>query len=106
MLTNLLIEFIVILLILERITFMKQFEFKIGKITEYFTQREFEVFQNIFVGLSSKQIAKKLSLSPRTVEDYVDNIKRKLQCRYKRNIIEAAIRYGIVEKNFINEIIF
>jgi len=72
------------------------YEFKIGDSTEYFTVREHDVFKNIFLGLSAKQIAQRLSISPRTVESHIERIKHKLQCGYKSNIVEAAIRYGIV----------
>ena len=75
------------------------YEFQIGKTTEVFTKREYQVFQNIVLGFTAKKTAQQLSLSPRTVEGYIEKIKRKLQCTSKHHIIEAAMRFGILQHN-------
>jgi PAS domain S-box-containing protein len=72
------------------------YTFKIGNLTEYFTLSEYTVYKHVLLGLTAKQIAKKMLLSPRTVEQYIDRIKKKLQCSSKHNILEAAMRYGLV----------
>ncbi len=63
-----------------------------------FTPRESDVFNYIFLGLTSKKIAKRLELSHRTIEDYVERIKIKLDCTSKSEITETAIRLGIVRR--------
>ena len=64
-------------------------------MAEYFTEREFSVFTYLLLGFTSKMIALKLNLSPRTIEGIVNQIKLKLQCTTKSQIIEAAMRYGL-----------
>jgi DNA-binding CsgD family transcriptional regulator len=66
---------------------------------EYFTLREYEVFQHLLVGKSAKQIAKDMSISPKTIEYYIDRIKKKLQCNYKKDIIITAIKFGLATLN-------
>lgn len=75
----------------------KVYSFKVDGTNEFFTAREYEIFQSVFLGLSAKQIAFRLKISPRTVECHLEKIKAKLQCTYKSHIAEAAIRYGIVQ---------
>jgi DNA-binding NarL/FixJ family response regulator len=61
------------------------------------TDREREVFESIGRGLSSKDIAEKLSLSARTVEVHRANIKRKLECENAAQVVREAVRW--VEQN-------
>lgn len=49
--------------------------------------REYEVITRLAKGFSYKQIASELSLSSRTVESHIDNIKRKLRCQSKRQLV-------------------
>ena len=42
------------------------------------TQREKEVMQSVGAGMTSKEIANKLELSPRTIQAYLENIYWKL----------------------------
>lgn len=63
--------------------------------TTYFTKRELTVFRLVLLGKSSKVIAKTLKLSYRTVEGYIENIKIKLQCRTKGDIIYTAVNHGL-----------
>lgn len=55
------------------------------------TQRELDCVRYIVRGYTSKEIAKELSLSFRTVENYCERIKTKLGCRRKQDII---VRYS------------
>lgn len=82
----------------------KLYKIQVGKKTEFFTQREYLILKNILKGFTAKRIAKQLSLSPRTVEDYINKIKYKLNCSSKNNIIEEAMRLGILQQNIINNI--
>lgn len=72
---------------------------------EYFTRRELEIFKHILLGKTSKKIALNLKLSNRTVENYIETIKNKLQCSAKGDIIATAIKSGlaylIFQDNFI-----
>ncbi|MEO8400849.1 MAG: helix-turn-helix transcriptional regulator [Gammaproteobacteria bacterium] len=80
----------------------RRYTFQIGNTTEFFTRREYDVFKNILAGFTAKKIAKQLTLSPRTVECYIEKIKHKFQCTRKNHIIEAAMRLGILQQNIIN----
>lgn len=60
------------------------------------TSRELDVLYHILHGFCQKQIAHKLNLSVRTVEDYMGNIKYKLNCLNKAQLFEFAIHYGLM----------
>ncbi len=58
------------------------------KIENSFTKRELEVIQQLLTGSpSASQIADSLYLSKRTVEDHLDHLKDKLDCRSKHELI-------------------
>lgn len=48
-------------------------------------------------GLSSKEIAGKLFLSPRTVDTHRTNIMRKLDVHKVAGLIRFALRHGLVD---------
>lgn len=50
------------------------------------SSRELQCFENILCGKTAKQTAEILSVSPRTVEEHITNLKDKLNCRYKRDL--------------------
>jgi len=60
----------------------------------YLTRVEYVIFRQIILGMSSKQIAINLSISPRTVESHIENLKGKLDCKYKSEIPIIAIQNG------------
>ena len=60
---------------------------------EQLTDREFEVFQLIGGGLSTKDIAAKLHVSAKTVEVHRVNIKRKLNLGTAPELIRFAVRW-------------
>lgn len=66
---------------------------KLGKL--YLTIKETEVLKYILLGNTSKQIARLMNVSHRTIEEYTDNVKRKLQCSHKYQIHSVAIEYGL-----------
>jgi DNA-binding CsgD family transcriptional regulator len=51
------------------------------------TDRELECALFLRTGISAKEIAKLLVISPRTVEKHTDNIKEKLKCKTKLQLI-------------------
>jgi DNA-binding NarL/FixJ family response regulator len=55
------------------------------------TDRELEVFSRISEGRSTRQIAKELYLSVKTVESYYANIKRKLSLQTSRELVQYAV---------------
>lgn len=57
----------------------------------YLTAREEECAIFLMQGSSLKEIAKSLGLSPRTIEFYFKNIKNKLNCRTKFQMMRALI---------------
>jgi DNA-binding NarL/FixJ family response regulator len=61
------------------------------------TGREREVLRGIARGLSTKEIAARLSISARTVETHRANLMRKLELRSIARLTQFAIRAGLVE---------
>ncbi|WP_413614749.1 response regulator transcription factor [Halomonas cupida] len=58
------------------------------------SNREREVLAEISKGLTAKEIARNLSLSPRTIETYKVRIMQKLEIRGLANLIRYAIEKG------------
>ncbi|WP_156686225.1 response regulator [Mycobacterium sp. Marseille-P9652] len=59
------------------------------------TERETEVLRYVAKGLSAKQIAQRLSLSHRTVENHVQATFRKLQVANRVELTRYAIEHGL-----------
>ena len=55
------------------------------------TKREHDCIQLLMRGMSTKMIAKKLDLSPRTIEAYLENIKLKFNVHNKSALIDKII---------------
>lgn len=60
------------------------------------SQREKEIVRKIELGLSYKQIADKLFISPHTVHTHIKNIYEKLQAKDRHEAISKARRKGII----------
>lgn len=56
----------------------------------YFTRREAQLMIYFLKGKNTTQVAKLLDLSPRTVEFYINNMKIKLCCRLKSELIQKV----------------
>jgi DNA-binding CsgD family transcriptional regulator len=54
-----------------------------------FSKRELDCIECLFLSLTTKEIAKSLGLSKRTVEHYLENIKSKLGCNKKSEILRC-----------------
>jgi|688.fasta_scaffold197151_3 DNA-binding CsgD family transcriptional regulator len=63
----------------------------------YFTSREAEVMVHLLQGKTVKSSANILRLSPRTVEFYVKNMKIKLGCRTKSELIGKVFASDFVK---------
>jgi DNA-binding NarL/FixJ family response regulator len=59
------------------------------------TARETEVLRLVARGLTARQIASRLTLSHRTVENHVQNTLRKLQLHNRVELVRYAIEHGI-----------
>ena len=60
---------------------------------ENLTDREFEVFRHIGEGLSTREIAGEMRVSPKTVEAHRINVKRKLSLKTMSELIRYAVRW-------------
>ncbi len=61
------------------------------------TERETEVLKMVAKGMSYKQIAERLVLSHRTVQNHVQNTLRKLQMHNRVELTRYAIEHGLDE---------
>lgn len=68
-----------------------------GPATPALTERETEVLRYVAKGLSAKQIAAKLTLSHRTVENHVQATFGKLQVANRVELTRYAIEHGLHE---------
>jgi DNA-binding NarL/FixJ family response regulator len=59
------------------------------------TERETEVLRLVATGLTYPQIAQRLSLSPRTVQNHVQNTLSKLQFHNKAQLVRYALEQGV-----------
>jgi len=60
---------------------------------ESLSDRELQMFVGIGGGLSTRQLAEKCGISPKTVETYRCNIKRKLRLNKGHDLLHAALRW-------------
>jgi len=63
---------------------------------EHITEREQEILQLIVDGLTSKQIAEKLYISPRTVDTHRANLMEKLELKNIAELVRYAIQSNLV----------
>jgi DNA-binding NarL/FixJ family response regulator len=68
-----------------------------GSDTPRLTERETEVLRLVAKGLSYKQIAERLYLSHRTVQNHVQNTLGKLQLHNRVQLVRYAIEHGLDE---------
>ena len=66
-----------------------------GLLTPRLTERETEVLQLVAKGMTYPQIASLLVLSPRTVQNHVQNTLIKLQLHNKAQLVRYALEQGI-----------
>jgi DNA-binding NarL/FixJ family response regulator len=60
---------------------------------ERLTDREIEVFEMIGQGLTSRQIARRLNLSPKTIETYREHLKEKLDVKNSNELTKHAVQW-------------
>ncbi len=66
-------------------------EFSLTNVNVYLSKREQEILALIAEGLTSKEIAEKLYISPRTVETHRTNLMQKLQIKNTAGLIRFAL---------------
>ena len=80
---------------------LMEFPEKKAKITdaryETLTSREQEVMRLLAEGLSSKEIAEKLFISHKTVENHRANIMSKLDLHRSMELVRCAARLGLID---------
>ena len=72
----------------------------LGKSTpphEKLTDREFEVFRFIAIGMSVTEIATRLNLSAKTISTHKANLMQKMNLLNQSELIRYAIRHGVTE---------
>lgn len=65
---------------------------------ESLSDRELEVFELIGQGQTTHQIAARLHLSPKTVESYRENLKKKLNLRNSTELTQHAVQWVLENK--------
>lgn len=63
------------------------------------TDREQDVLKQIVAGLTNKEIAQQLNISPRTVNFHLDNIYSKLDVNTRTEAAVFALRQGLISKD-------
>ena len=64
----------------------------------YLTLREAETMTHLLLGKTIRDTAISMQLSPRTAEFYINNIKRKLKCRTKKELINKIMTCNFLKK--------
>ncbi len=64
---------------------------------EKLTDREFEVFRLIAIGMSVTDIAARLNLSAKTISTHKANLMQKMSLQNQSELIRYAIKHGITE---------
>lgn len=66
------------------------------------SKQQAECLYYLAKGMTSKQIANEMDLSYRTVEHYVSDIKCKLKCRTRSELIDKALSINFIKYRLIN----
>lgn len=66
--------------------------FKVKHDWTRLTRRELDCAYHLILGKTNKEIAIVLGISPRTVEEYTNNIKRKMNCKNKAELIATLCK--------------
>ena len=63
---------------------------------QHLTAREAQILRLAAVGLTSKEIALRLDIAPRTVERHIENTRLKMRARNRVHMISKAIATGFL----------
>ncbi|WP_019215119.1 response regulator transcription factor [Legionella tunisiensis] len=64
----------------------------------HLTKRQMDCLYHLVKGMTIKQIANTLNLSPKTVEHYLDAVKVKLKCRNRAELITVALQMPAIRE--------
>jgi len=70
-----------------------------GNLVKKLSKREKEVLQLVAKGLTSKEVADKLNVSPRTVDTHRANLLKKFNCKKTIDLVNYAVRCGLVKSD-------
>jgi DNA-binding NarL/FixJ family response regulator len=70
----------------------------VGKGVPQLSERETEILRMVATGMSYKQIATRLVLSHRTVQNHVQNTLGKLQLHNRVELVRYAIEHGLTDE--------
>ena len=59
----------------------------------YLTGREAETMVHLVLGKTIRETGEKMNLSPRTIEFYLNNVKRKLKVQRKTELIQKLLKH-------------
>ena len=65
------------------------------------TERQIDCLVYLVKGMTMKQIAATLNLSPKTVEHYLEIIKDKLDCQNRSELVAKALSYRIIREKIL-----
>jgi DNA-binding NarL/FixJ family response regulator len=66
-----------------------------GSPVDRLTDRELQVLEYIGRGLGTRQIAEKLGLSIKTIENYREHLKSKLELKNAAELVRYAVRWEL-----------
>ncbi len=84
-------------------TNVEQSRLIIGQETVDITRRELQCLLELIRGRTAKETAEILFVSPRTVEFYLNNVRKKLGCHKKSELITTLLRTNFMSK-FLHEL--
>jgi len=67
-------------------------------LIDVLSDREFEVFRMIGDGLETREIAKRLTLSIKTIETYKSHLRTKLDLHSSTELIQRAVEWNLLRK--------
>jgi len=74
----------------------KRYLIAINATNHLLTRQEYAVFCHLIIGLTAKQIARRLHLSPHTIEWHTRNILQIFSLNHKQQLPEFALQHGLM----------
>ncbi len=64
--------------------------------TPILTHREIEILEYVTQGLSAKEVARCIDISPRTVDRHIENVRLKLHAKNRTHMVVRAVKAGLL----------
>lgn len=64
---------------------------------KHLTLRETEIVLNLLLGRTCKETARAMQLSPRTIEYYIRNMKAKLSCHTRSELLDSVLNSDFLQ---------